>query len=79
MAHEDRLQLEACKNARLMGRVCDLLEGGSGRACPGCEVDVSAHRMPLEELRSHVYTERELLMRDYDPDVDGWPWETPYL
>lgn len=57
----DPVVLEACKNARALTRVCELLDP--------LEVD---RREYLEELRAEI-------MRDYDPDVDGWPWETDHL
>lgn len=80
----DPVQDEACRNARLLSRLCDLLEGE--RTTHG-QLDESGHGHPelqpsprsLEDVRSHIYAERKEFMRDYDPDVDGWPWETPYL
>lgn len=59
----DPILLEACKNARLLARVCELLEGHP----PALEEHVVMHDQVLE------------LQRDYDPDVDGWPWETDHL
>ena len=59
------LHVEACKNARLLSKICDLLEGGQDE-------------LALREIRSHIYQElpRPVLPIDYDPDIHGWPWET---
>lgn len=72
MDQDDRLHVEACSNARALARICDLL---------GVGVPIDTGRDPkiLGELRSSIYAERADLMRDYDPDVDGWPWETSHL
>lgn len=54
---------EACSNARLLAKLCDLLD---------------RHRSAsAAEIRGAIYAGHpELDMPiDYDPDVHGWPWE----
>lgn len=55
--------LEACSNARLLSKLCDLLERGA-RAHP-------------QEIRGAIYAGHPELdvPIDYDPDIHGWPWE----
>jgi len=69
------LHLKACKNARQLSRICDLLEGGGTNEA-------------LQELKNHIRDHvldpqlmaLELLEQpiDYDPDIHGWPWETDH-
>ncbi len=68
------IQLEACKNARTLAHLCDLLEYMGG----GRDVDRNGVVCPPS---SHVleHDQDVELNRDYDPDVDGWPWETDHL
>lgn len=68
------LHLEACKNARLLSRVCDLLGVRPDGPAPvrlgtwqdPCHVDVEGDDTCPPPI-------------DYDPDIHGWPWETDYV
>ena len=58
------LHVEACKNARLLSRICELLERGQNEEA-------------LRQIRSQIYLGLPVpeLPIDYDPDIHGWPWE----
>ena len=58
---------EACSNAALMHEICQVLSSSSGSGAPRPRVAGWCDR--------HGCIDDCEPIRDYDPDIDGWPWE----